>query len=104
MTLEVDTTALRTHATDVDGLADDLAGALDAGLTTALDVEAFGLICSFLVPITTTVQLAGVAALGAATDSMEGIAVGLRETADGYDTVDRLTNGGLTRLIEKLPS
>ena len=104
MTLEVDTAAVRVHATEVSGLAEDLAGALDAGVTGALDVGAFGLICSFLVPVTSTVQLAGVGALAAASESMEGIASGLRETANGYDTIDDLTHGGLTALIERLTS
>jgi hypothetical protein len=104
MTLEVDTAAVRAHASEVRALAGDLGGALDAGVSAALGAEAFGIICSFLVPVTSTVQLAGVGALAAAAQSMEGVADGLRETADGYDTVDDLTNGGLTTLIERLPS
>lgn len=104
MTLEVDTAALRAHASEVRALAGDLSQALDAGVSAALDVGAFGLVCSFLVPVTSTVQLAGVGALAAASESMEGIADGLRETAEGYDTVDDLTHGGLTTLIERLSS
>ncbi|MEP7766156.1 type VII secretion target [Sanguibacter sp. 25GB23B1] len=104
MTLEVDTEALRAHAGDVDYISQQLEGALDAGATTALATDAFGIICSFLVPFTTTVQLAGVAALVAASQTTSGIASGLRSTADAYDEVDDLSNGGLTALITRLTS
>ena len=104
MTLEVDTQALRAHAGDVDYIAVQLEEAIDAGATTALATEAFGLICSFMVPFTTTVQLAGVAAIEVAAATTSGVAAGLRTTASAYDTVDTATNGGLTTLLGKLPS
>lgn len=104
MTLVVDTDALRAHERDVRALASDLDGAVDAGMTAAMDVGAFGLICSFLVPITSTVQLAGVGAIAAAAASMDAIADGLRFSADGYDAVDDASHGALTRLIEELTS
>jgi hypothetical protein len=104
VTLEVDTEALRAHANDVQHFADQIDGALDAGATTALADEAFGRICSFLVPLTSTVQAAGVGALGTSALTTIGIASGLRSTAAVYDTVDDLTHGALSELIAKLPS
>lgn len=102
MTLVVDTEAMRAHARDVRVLASDLDEALDAGLTAALDTGAFGLICSFLVPLTSTVQLAGVAALAASSASMDSIADGLTLSADGYDAVDGATHGALTKILEEM--
>lgn len=104
MTLEVDTGAMRTHAAEVDELAGRLEGALDAGAATALRVDAFGFFCSFLVPFTSSVQLAGVAALATSAASMTGVASGLRSSADAYDLVDEVTHGALSEFVAGLPS
>jgi hypothetical protein len=76
---------LRAHASRLDGLADRLNTAVDAGQQVTLGAEAYGKICSFFVPIVQAVSAPGVEALGQASTSMTDTGVGVRDTATAYE-------------------
>jgi uncharacterized protein YukE len=82
---------LRAHASRLDGLKDRLATALDAANQVALGDQAYGVICSFFVPIVHAVSTPGVEALQGASGSVGETADGVRTTATSYDTTDQAT-------------
>ncbi|ACQ81443.1 hypothetical protein Bcav_3199 [Beutenbergia cavernae DSM 12333] len=98
----VDTDAMRTHATNVGALASSLDEATAAGLETAMSNEAFGLLCQFLVPITTPVQAAAVTAVGATASAMGGVRDVVAGSAQLYDATDEALGGRLSRFLEGL--
>ncbi|QIZ34184.1 type VII secretion target [Saccharopolyspora sp. ASAGF58] len=57
---------LRSHASKLDALSDQLQTALDAANQVTMGSEAYGVICSFFVPIVQAVSQPGVDALSTA--------------------------------------
>lgn len=87
--LDVQIAALEAHASKIDDGASRIGEVSTAALTSvALQPVAFGLMCSFLVPVVMaqqTAALAGMTALGAAV-SAEGAAI--KTAAVGYRIAD----------------
>jgi hypothetical protein len=86
--LVVDTDAMRAHASALDGIAVGLSEAVDAADTTAMPDCSFGLLCSFLVPAVTAVQVIAAGGVHAASAALDGTRTGIRASADAYDAVD----------------
>lgn len=80
---------LRTHASRLDALQDRLDTALDAANQVALGDQAYGVICSFFVPVVHAVSSPGVEALRDGATSMGDTATGVRTTATSYDDVEQ---------------
>jgi len=100
----VDTAVMRSHASKLKGIEGDVKNAADAGLTTALDAQAFGLVCSFLYPPAAAVQLTCVAGIEGLALGLAGTADAIRAIADGYDEVDDALSGTLTKLLAAIPT
>jgi len=100
--LQVDTDAVRAHAQQVAGLAQGLGEAVQAGTHSAMDTQAFGVLCAFLVPPVVALQAVGIVALTTAAATLAGVDVGLRGVANGYDAIDSSVNGQLTELLARL--
>jgi len=87
--LDVQVSALEAHANAIESIGERIDEVSKAALTSiSLDGAAFGLACSFLVPVVATMQagaLAGIVALGAAVKA-EGKAVAAAATT--YSTAD----------------
>jgi Excreted virulence factor EspC, type VII ESX diderm len=79
---------LRSHASRLDGLRDRLDTALDAANQVSLGDQAYGVICSFFVPVVHAVSDPGVTALRDGATSMGDTATGVRTTATSYDNVE----------------
>jgi hypothetical protein len=80
---------LRAHAGRLDALRDRLNTALDAANQVALGDQAYGVICSFFVPVVHAVSDPGVSALRDGATSMGDTANGVRTTATSYDNVEQ---------------
>jgi hypothetical protein len=79
---------LRAHASKLEELGDRLRTALDAANQVTLGTEAYGVLCSFFVPVVHDVSHPGVEALSAASASLAGTAGNVKDTASTYGTVD----------------
>ncbi|WP_436495177.1 type VII secretion target [Actinokineospora sp. HUAS TT18] len=80
---------LRAHASRLDGLAERLNTAANAGNEVTMGTEAYGKICAFFVPIVQSVSEPGLDALASAAGRMGETAAGVRGTADGYDQTEQ---------------
>ncbi|MFC0115588.1 type VII secretion target [Kibdelosporangium aridum] len=80
---------LRAHASRLNGLQDRLNTALDAANQVALGDQAYGVICSFFVPIVHAVSAPGVTALRGTATAMGETSVGVKTTATSYDDVEQ---------------
>jgi hypothetical protein len=80
---------LRAHASRLDGLRERLNTALDAANQVALGDQAYGVICSFFVPVVHAVSTPGVEALRDGATAMGDTASGVRTTATSYDNVEQ---------------
>jgi len=79
---------LRSHASKLQGLGDELGTALDAARQVSMSSEAYGVLCSFFVPIVQTVSEPGVDGLRAAEESMHETAAQINDTAATYESGD----------------
>jgi uncharacterized protein YukE len=79
---------LRSHASKLDALSENLRTALDAANQVTMGTEAYGVICSFFVPIVQAVSQPGVAALSTASDAMGDQAANVKDTAQTYESGD----------------
>ena len=100
--LQVDTDQLRAHAKQIHGLAQGLGEGVSAGVHTAMDVQAFGVLCAFLVPPAVALQAVGIAALSGGVAALGAIETSLRGVAAGYDAIDDAVGGRLTDLMAGL--
>ncbi|MEV0704642.1 type VII secretion target [Saccharopolyspora sp. NPDC050389] len=80
---------LRSHASRLDALSDQLKTALDAANQVTMGTEAYGVICSFFVPIVQAVSQPGVDALSTASESMSDQAGNVKDTAQTYESGDQ---------------
>ena len=85
---EVAPGALDAHAGLLDGLADDMAKAVEAADAATLDGEAYGKICAFFVPVIQYLSEPCRTQLGEAGDVLGRDGGKLRDTAGGYQDVD----------------
>lgn len=87
--LDVEIAALDAHGRKIGDAADRIGEVSAAALQSiTLGPQAFGLICSFLVPVVMTQQAAALAAMNAISAAVraEGAAIGV--TAAGYRAAD----------------
>ena len=100
---EVDTGALRQHAGKLAGIKSDVEAASDAGTTTALSSDAFGIVCSFLYPHAAEVQLNAVDGIVALADLIASAGDAMKAIADAYDEVDSDVSDTFTKLLANAP-
>ncbi|MDR6175266.1 hypothetical protein QE364_002963 [Nocardioides zeae] len=101
--LGMDPAELRLHAARVDVLAEEPRSALEAARTTAADHDAFGVLCSFLVPLLAGTQLTGIAACATTVGSLATAATEVRSVAAGIEATDvavAATATGLSRTVD----
>ncbi|WZH50622.1 MAG: hypothetical protein PIR53_11355 [Nocardioides alkalitolerans] len=101
--LGLDPAALRQHAARVDALAEEPRSALEAARTTAADHDAFGVLCSFLVPVLAGTQLTGIAACATTVGSLATAASEVRSVATGVEVTDvaaATTATGIARTVD----
>lgn len=80
---------LDAHASRLNGLQDRLRTAVDAANQVALGDQAYGVICSFFVPIVHAVSAPGVTALRDTTAAVGETSAGVRTTATTYAEAER---------------
>lgn len=80
---------LAGHAARLTGIADKLSQALDAARQVSLGDAAYGVICSFFVPVVHAVTEPGLESLGQAVSAVTSTSAGVRDTATTYDTVEQ---------------
>jgi hypothetical protein len=92
--IDVRVAALDAHAAKLDAqgarTGEVAATALGA---VALQPVAFGLLCSFLVPVVTTHQMASLAGITAVAAAMKGESLAIKAAAAGYDALDEQLAG-----------
>lgn len=101
--LGMDPDALRHHAARVDAVAAEPRSALEAARTTAADHDAFGVLCSFLVPVLAGTQATGIAACAVTVGSLEAAATEVRSVATGVEVADATvaaTVTGISRTVD----
>lgn len=97
--LDVQVDALRAHASTLGEGADRVGEAAEASLTAvALQPEAFGLLCSFLVPIVTMQQSTALVGLGALRAALAAESAAVSAAALTYSALD----DGLADAIAKV--
>lgn len=79
---------LRTHASKVDGVVDQLGTAIDASQQVSLDNDAYGILCRPFAWMIDPVEQMGVEALRTAVTSMQQVADDVRASAEDYQQVD----------------
>lgn len=101
--LGMDPDALRHHAARVDAVAAEPRSALEAARATAADHDAFGVLCSFLVPVLAGTQVTGIAACAATVGSLATAASEVRSVATGVEVTDAAvaaTATGISRTVD----
>lgn len=97
--LDVDITALDNHARALNQASDRLAEVSRAALTTmALQPAAFGVLCSFLVPVMSLQQSAALAGMLAVAGAVEAESAAIQVAALGY----RAADSELARMLNDL--
>ena len=86
--LKVDPQGLRANAAKLDAIGGDIHTAAAAGTQTALNVKAFGLLCSFMVPTAMTLQQTSADGIQGVAEAVKAVASTLRQSAQGYDDVE----------------
>nr|WP_218888701.1 ESX-1 secretion-associated protein [Saccharopolyspora hordei] len=79
---------LRTHASKVEGVVDQLNVAVDASRQVTLDNEAYGILCQPFAMMIDMVEQNGVQALQKAVEAMQQVAQEVRAAAEDYQAVD----------------
>ncbi|MER7012396.1 ESX-1 secretion-associated protein [Saccharopolyspora sp. NPDC000359] len=79
---------LRTHASKVDTVVDQLNVAVDASQQVKLDNGAYGVLCQPFAALIDMVEQKGVDALTKAVEAMEQVAEEVRGAAEDYQSVD----------------
>lgn len=79
---------LDAHAAVLDGLADDMAKALDAANAATMHGEAYGKICWFFVPVIQYISEPCRTQLDEAGSTLRRAATELRDTSAGYQDVE----------------
>ncbi|MEV4728927.1 ESX-1 secretion-associated protein [Saccharopolyspora sp. NPDC049426] len=90
---------LRTHASKVDGVVDQLSTAVDVSQQVSLNNDAYGILCRPFAWMIDPVEQNGVDALREAVTSMRQIADDVRATAEDYQQVDD-SNSALIRGVQ----
>lgn len=75
---------LRAHESKLNAIGDKLKQALDAAHQVSMGDEAYGIICSFFVPIVHAVTDPGLDALSQANTAVVHTASGIRATSQAY--------------------
>jgi hypothetical protein len=98
---EVQATALITHATTVDQVADLVGEGRSAAAAVGLGRDAYGVLCQLIPALLDSLHEATITALQDAADSLQRSADDLRATARDYTGSDQRTaqvfRGGSTR-------
>jgi uncharacterized protein YukE len=100
----VDPEQLRTHAQNLDGLADAFADILGAGDHITQDDEAYGLLCQWIPPILADRQQEQKDITQLLQTNLGKIAAALREAAADYEAADEDAASGLDRAGSELGS
>lgn len=79
---------LRTHASKVDGVVDQLGVAVDASQEVSLASDAYGILCQPFALLLDPVEQHGVDVLKKAVEAMEETAENIRGAAEDYQAVD----------------
>ncbi|WP_397530379.1 ESX-1 secretion-associated protein [Saccharopolyspora sp. 5N102] len=79
---------LRTHASKVDGVVDQLNVAIDASQQVSLDNDAYGILCRPFAWMLDPVEQHGVQTLQKAVEAMQEVAENVRGAAEEYQSAD----------------
>ncbi|WP_346073706.1 ESX-1 secretion-associated protein, partial [Saccharopolyspora thermophila] len=79
---------LRSHASKVDGVVDQLNTAVDAAQQVSLDNDAYGILCRPFAWMLDPVEQHGIQTLRTAVDGMRKVADNVRDAAEEYQAVD----------------
>jgi len=103
MDVEVETSDLVAHASHLDGLVERLSTAVSAA-DTAMDGEAYGLLCAFLPPIINPTGQQAKDTIQAAADGVRTTADNVRAAATAYDEGDETNAQPFLRQEASAPS
>ena len=96
---EVDTTAMRAHASKVAGLVGKADQAKDAAAEVSFHPDAFGTIGAALVyPLLAPLEVAGRGATELASEALSATSDGINGMADAYDFVDASVEGFIRKI------
>jgi len=101
--LVVDTDAMRSHATALDGPVHGLNEAAQAAAAMALPDASFGILCSFMVPAVAAAEISAKTLVGAAAAAIDGERAAIRASAASYDYVEERITEALVAIAEVLP-
>ncbi|WP_346071910.1 ESX-1 secretion-associated protein, partial [Saccharopolyspora thermophila] len=79
---------LRSHASKVDGVVDQLNTAVDAAQQVSLDNDAYGILCRPFAWMLDPVEQHGIETLRTAVQAMREVADNVRDAAEEYQAVD----------------
>jgi uncharacterized protein YukE len=79
---------LRSHASKVDGVVDQLNLAVDASQQVSLDNDAYGILCRPFAWMIDPVEQNGIDALKKAVEAMQDVAENVRGAAEDYQAAD----------------
>jgi uncharacterized protein YukE len=99
----VDPEQLRTHAQNLDGIADAFANVIGAGDQIIQDDEAYGLLCQWIPPILAERQQEQQDITKLLQTNLGKIAGALRESAAEYEAADEDAASGFERQESELP-
>ncbi|MEV0703041.1 ESX-1 secretion-associated protein [Saccharopolyspora sp. NPDC050389] len=79
---------LRTHASKVDGVVDQLTTAVDASQQVTMNNDAYGILCQPFALMLQPVEQYGVETLQKAVEAMQDTAENVRGAAEDYQSTD----------------
>ncbi|GAB3151550.1 hypothetical protein GCM10027058_17890 [Microbacterium neimengense] len=98
--LDVQAQALETHAAKIDEAGGRIGEVSSTALTAvALQPAAFGLLCSFLVPIVSMQQVSALAGMAALSGAVKAESMAMKAAALGYRAADSELADQIRRLI-----
>lgn len=99
----VDPEQLRTHAANLDGLAESFADVIGAGDHITQDDEAYGVLCQWIPPILAERQQEQKDITQLLQTNLGKIAAALREAATEYENADNEAASDMDRIHSDLP-
>lgn len=87
---EVDTGEMRSHASHLQGVSEQIGKAQDAAGEVSMNgTDAYGILCSpILTPLIGTVEVGGMSAIAASNGAVSATSEAINMMADGYDEME----------------
>lgn len=86
---------LRSHASKVDGVVDQLNVAVDASQQVSLSNDAYGILCQPFALMLEPVEQFGIQTLQKAVEAMREVSENVRGAAEGYQSADDEGNAAI---------